>query len=449
MNLSIIDSAFTGKGFILDPDNVFWAAVRKGEDGKVIIPEKALSLYKKIKDGLDAQMADFRFSSNLTAIYIDPTDRCNADCPYCYVPAEMRRNGRSMSREELVSILQKAERYFKGQKRKAVIIFHASEPLLVKDVIFGAIEAYGEVFKFGLQTNAILLKKEDVKFLRAHRVGVGISLDSHLPVANDRSRRSWRSGGNYRKAIEAIEMFDGYDGLNVISTITKFNAEDLPGMVAFLHSKRVPCVLMNPVRLTRKSSHAVKPDEKVMTRYFIRAVDEAIRLSRRSDRRIIVGNFANIILGIVAPTARRLMCDISPCGGGRCFFTVTASGEMIPCGEFIGLKGFSGGNIFKDTIEKAMGSRPFKAIRSRIAEKIDKCRECDLRNLCGAPCPAELHAHGDMFKPSVFCEFYKAVIAHAFKLIMRGEEGYCFRKDAFDNLKYEYKLSTADIGGRA
>jgi uncharacterized protein len=50
----------------------------------------------------------------------------------------------------------------------------------------------------------------------------------------------------------------------------------------------------------------------------------------------MVANFANILIGILAPTARRLMCDISPCGGGRAFFALAADGGLYPCSEFIG-----------------------------------------------------------------------------------------------------------------
>lgn len=435
---------------VLDPDNVFWGILNQKQDACTLIPRKILSLYEKVKDNLDKQMHDFRFNANLTAIYIDPTDKCNSNCPYCYVPRWIRKNGRSMSRKELIFILEKIAEYFsamcgsayggKNQKRKAVIVFHAAEPLLVKEIIFEGIERFSRQFKFGLQTNAILLEKEDIKFLKEYRVGVGISLDSYLPSINNRLRPTSLGNENLKMVVKAIEWFDGYEGLNVITTITKFNVTNLPGMIRFLHSKKVPCVLLNPVRLTQKSSHTLKPDESLMVKYFIKAVDKAIELSKKSNHRIIIGNFANIILGIVAPDGRRLMCDISPCGGGRCFLTITASGRMIPCGEFIGLKGFSGGNIFKTSLKQAMQSGPFKKIRQRFVEKISECKICIFRNICGAPCPAELHSLGNMFQPSIFCEFYKEIISYAFKLIAEGKEKYCFRKEGLNNLEYEYNL---------
>ncbi len=428
------------KRLILDADNVFWGLIKTGNDSNALIPRELLSLYEKMKARCDREMDDFRFSSQLTAIYIDPTDLCNADCPYCYVPVKTRKHGRSMTEEELCFVLEKIAKYFEGKAKKAVIIFHASEPLLVKDIIFKAIEKFKKHFYFGIQTNGLLLEDKDIKFIKDKKIGIGISLDASRPALNNRSRFSAAHGGNFNNVIRAIESFNGYEGLNIITTITKLNVTNLPSMVRLLHKKKVPCVLINPVRLTQKNARSLRPDDKLMAKCFIGAVKEAIRCSSGSRHKIIIGNFSNIILAIIAPTARRLMCDISPCGGGRCFLTITANGDMVPCGEFIGLKRFRGGNIFKDSIEHAMASRPFKKIRSRIVENIAECDICALRNICGAPCPAELHALGGMHRKAVFCEFYKEVINYAFKLIGEGKERYLLRKDGFENLNYQYRL---------
>lgn len=429
-----------GGSVIVDADSLFWAQVKGISQDSIFIPEDVLALYEKHREGLLKRMNDFRSSKELTAVYIDPTDRCNASCAYCYLPVKSRKSGRSMTDKELDFILIKLARYFKGNGRKQVIIFHASEPLLVKDIIFRAIKKYKNIFKFGLQTNALLLEKRDVDFLKENLVGVGVSLDSYRPSINQRQRPSGLQGSNFAGVVKALDWFDGYDGLNVIATVTKHNVKDLPGLVRFLHKKKVPCVLLNPVRFTRVSVPLLKPDENDFAKYFIQAVEKAVELTSGTGRKIIVGNFTNTILAIVAPQARRLMCDISPCGGGRCFFTITAAGEMVPCGEFSGMKGFSGGNIFRDGIDKAMRSPAFVSVRARRVEKIDECDRCVLRNICGAPCPAELHSRGDMYQKSVFCDFYKQVIQYAFKVIAQGKVKYLLRDDPLQDLKYEYNL---------
>lgn len=431
----------SGRCVILDPDNVFWAVTPSTHGKSAFIPQDALNLYGRVKEKLSSEMNDFRFSKELTAIYINPTERCNANCTYCYVPHKARTKGHSMTGAELDFILNKLAGHFKNTKRKQVIIFHASEPLIVKDIVFAAIYKYRDIFKFGIQTNATLLNKKDVNFLKDRLVGVGISIDSHIPLINDRQRPMSRSGGSFAHAVNTLKWFDGYQGLNVISTVTKYNVKDLPGMVKFLHAYKVPCVLFNPVRFTRVSPKALKPDEKLFVKYFIEAVETAMALSGTSDHKIIIGNFANTVLAIVAPEARRLMCDISPCGGGRCFFTITATGEMIPCGEFVGLPNFSGGNIFKEGVAEAMGSRPFKAVRARMVEKIKECDRCELRNICGAPCPAELHSRGDMYQKAIFCDFYKEIIKYAFKIISEDKVKYVLRDEPLKKLAYKYRLA--------
>ena len=74
-----------------------------------------------------------------------------------------------------------------------------------------------------------------------------------------------------------------------------------------------------------------------MAKAFFAALDRTYELYLETGRKLMVANFANILIGILAPTARRLMCDISPCGGGRAFFALAADGSLYPCSEFIGL----------------------------------------------------------------------------------------------------------------
>lgn len=422
---------------MLDPENIFWGLIKKDNQG-FYLPEDLLGLYKKQKRHLDTELHNFRFEMGLNSIYIDPTDRCNANCPYCYIPLKIRKQGTQMTPESLDVVLKKIKTYFKGRKKKPVIIFHAAEPLLVKEMLFDAIRKYSKSFLFGIQTNGTLLEKKDVEFIKIFRIGIGISLDAPTPDINNHMRAISGGSGNFDKAVRALEWFDGYEGLNVISTVTKYNVATLSELVQFLHAKKVSSVLFNPVRLTMKSAVTLKPDEMIYAENLIRAVETAMELSHKTGQQIIVGNFTNVILAIIAPTARRMMCDISPCGAGRTFLTVTANGDIVPCGEFIGFKEFSGANIFKSSLEDALQSKVFHEIRERTVEKIDECRTCIFRHICGAPCPAELYARGNMFHKAEYCEFYKKMIVYAFKLIAEDKVKYLLRHDAVKQMEYDY-----------
>ena len=423
----------------LDPENIFWSLLPRS-NGDFMLPDDLISLYKKEREHLDTEMHNFRFKEPLNCVYIDPTDRCNANCPYCYIPSKIRKHGTQMTWEQLDTALSKIADHFKGTKKKPVIVFHAAEPLLVKDILFEAIRKYHVKMLFGIQTNALLLEKKDVDFMKRCRVGVGISLDAATAAVNNRSRVSVSGGGNFKKAVQALDWFKDYEGLNVIAMVSKYNVNRLSELVKFLHKKKVPCVLLNPVRLTQKRSWGLKPDDMVYAKSLMKAVETAMELTQKTGRQIVIGNFANMILAIISPTARRMMCDISPCGGGRTFLTVTADGDMVPCGEFISMKEFSGGNIFKTSIAAAMNSKPFKEIRSRVVEKIDECDTCDFRHICGSPCPAEMHARGNMYNKAAFCDFYKETIRHAFKMIAEDKVKYLLREGSLGQMQYEYQF---------
>jgi uncharacterized protein len=413
---------------LLDADNVFWALNSRNASPQVLA-NHTLPTYREKQFELDPEMNQFRLKLDLSAVYINPTDRCHGSCPYCYIPAQVRHQGGDMPPAELDAVLKKIGGHHRANSgangRKPVVVFHGSEPLLVKQGVFKAIEAYGKQMLFGIQTNATRLDEEDVAFLTGHRVSVGLSLDSVSPEGNRSTRIMPEAEDGYEAVMRALAWFDGYRGLSVITTITTENVTELPRMIKLLHANRVGTSLLNPVRCTAPGSESLRPDIPALIRYFKQAVDTALELTLTTGRKIVISNFANTVLAIIAPTARRLMCDITPCGAGRRFFAVMADGTAAPCGEFIGLTDFHGPNIVAGSIEEALASDPFKQVRLRVVEEIDECRQCLYRNICGAPCPAEVYAlSGDLNRISPYCEFYKEMINYAFRLIAEGKAGY-------------------------
>jgi len=381
-------------------------------------------------------MKVLRFGLKPSAVYLNPTERCNLDCDYCYIPRKMRKGGRQMSPAELLNALAILKGYFKKTMPKGSlpqVVFHGSEPMLSREAVFAAIERHRDDFRFGLQTNATLLDDSAIDFLTSHNVGIGISLDGHTAGVADRTRRSWSGEGSFSKVIAAMERLKGYPGYNVICTVTNQNMRSLVKLVDFFHACEVPVCMLNPVRCTQQGARDIKPTDAQLAKYYLAALDRSYQLYRKTGRKMVVANFANVLVSIVAPTARRLMCDISPCGGGRCFFALSAKGDMFPCSEFIGLPDFKGGNIFSDDIEIILASEAFGRVTGRKVEDIEPCRHCAIRHFCGSPCPAEAHEmNGGMDKTGAFCELYEEQVRYALRLIADGKES-AFLWDGWDS----------------
>ena len=308
----------------------------------------------------------------------------------------------------------------KGSGRPQVI-FHGSEPLLAKDAVFAGIEQFADQFSFGIQTNATLLDDQALDFIKRHEISVGISLDAHQAAIANKNRRNWHGKGYFDKLVSVLEKLAGYPNYSVICTVTKANVNYLSEIVDFFHDHRVNVAMLNPVRCTQAGGRALKPDNFILAEQLNKALDRSRELYERTGHKLVIANFANVLTGIVAPTARRLMCDISPCGGGRCFFAVGATGDVFPCSEFIGIPEFNSGNLFQNKIEDLLNSSAVKQITGRKVEDIKPCSTCAVRHFCGAPCPAEVYmCSNTLHAPPPYCEFYVEQVRYAFRVIASG-----------------------------
>ncbi len=411
---------------LIDPDTAFWSLVKKNKLAETLTDSSFLVHYRKKIALLSAEMNALRFELKPSAIYFNPTDRCNLNRNYCYIPETMRRNGVQMSEQKLIEGLDILKTFFGKTLPKGTlpqIVFHGAEPMLNRDAIFAGIERYKNDFHFGVQTNGTLIDVEAIEFFASHGVGIGLSLDGHIGKIADRTRKNWRGDGVFKKVIQTLDRLKGYPHYNVICTVTSENMRSLPGIVDFFHHKEVPICMLNPVRCTLQGARKIKPHDRELAKNYLMALDRAYELYEKTGRKLVVANFANVLIGIVAPTARRLMCDISPCGGGRCFFAISATGDLFPCSEFIGLPEFCGGNLFNSEIKEVLRTPAFKKVTERKVEDIEPCSVCAIRHFCGSPCPAEAYTiNGRMNRRGSFCELYEEQIRYAFRQIADGKE---------------------------
>lgn len=156
--------------------------------------------------------AALRFGMNLSAVYFNPTERCNLDCSCCYIPETMRREGKHMSSSRLIEALGILSEYFGKHLPRGTrpqIVFHGSEPMLCRDAVFAGIEKHRNDFRFGVQTNGTLLDDEAIGFLTSRGVGIGLSPDGHLGRIADRNRKTWGGDGTFRKVrARRVEEID-------------------------------------------------------------------------------------------------------------------------------------------------------------------------------------------------------------------------------------------------
>ena len=145
---------------VTDPQTAFWALVDKTRVAAANRDPELLAAYGARAGQFEQELHALRFGLKPSGVYLNPTERCNLNCTYCYLPDTQRSSGQHMSAEVLHASLGKLRDYFRSVMpvdRKPRAIFHGAEPLMNASAVFAAIDAFADDFVFGLQTNGTLL----------------------------------------------------------------------------------------------------------------------------------------------------------------------------------------------------------------------------------------------------------------------------------------------------
>ncbi len=98
---------------LVDPDTAFWSLVARDRLSDALGDGPLLRAYHRKAAAFAQEMDVLRFGLKPSAVYFNPTERCNLNCSYCYIPEDMRREGSHMPRERLLDALQRLKDYFK------------------------------------------------------------------------------------------------------------------------------------------------------------------------------------------------------------------------------------------------------------------------------------------------------------------------------------------------
>ena len=161
-------------------------------------------------------MDTLRFGLKPSAVYFNPTERCNLNCTYCYIPEKMRRKGQHMSREKLLEALGILKRYFRTTVPKGSlpqIIFHGAEPLLNREAVFAGIEQYATTSASASRPTPRCWTIRPSSSSASRDVSIGISLDAPTRRIADRTRNNWEGRGVFEQVVDGDGPAQGLPGL--------------------------------------------------------------------------------------------------------------------------------------------------------------------------------------------------------------------------------------------
>ncbi|WP_310483865.1 radical SAM/SPASM domain-containing protein [Chamaesiphon sp. VAR_48_metabat_403] len=327
---------------------------------------------------------DSRFS-NVDALIIKVTKRCNLDCEYCY--ENITKSG-DVFIATFQEIAEKA--FYSSSKNTIEFIFHGGEPTLLPDSWYT--EAFqicqtlegstGKKASLSIQTNLTHLTDRKLELFRDNKVSVGASLDGSATLIASMRPGAERVIKNFLKARE--------NGLRigVLMTINHSNFDKFKESTEWLFDEMdVKDFKANVVYSVGAGSNIpdLKPEQifqahKAITDYMIESRGQGI----------IEHNLIEQIDWFCRENSHetKSLCGARKCGAGSRVLGITSDGNLLPCGRFkwddsdyfLGdLANFSEFEEFERKVDDFHALNP---------ENWFNCNDCSARKICGFGCQA-------------------------------------------------------------
>jgi len=251
------------------------------------------------------------------------TERCNKHCRHCY------QNGHpteDLPLAKLGLVLDRMEEALVKWDRQGSLSFTGGEPFVRRTELFALMDRVDQIPNFtyyDVLTNGSLISgdvaaalKDQCKLRR-----VQVSLEGSAPAIND----AIRGDGSYRETLDAIrEMKRRGLTVSVMTTISRFNYQDIPALIEVLNDEGVDTFAME--RLIPEGRGESFRDQLLSPKELKKLYESIyeIALQKKSTRILLY----RPLFTLVAPEDSTVgaLCSI-----GNNALTVMPDGTVYPC----------------------------------------------------------------------------------------------------------------------
>ncbi|MCR5603630.1 MAG: thioether cross-link-forming SCIFF peptide maturase [Lachnospiraceae bacterium] len=316
---------------------------------------------------------------------------CNLSCKYCFAQeGEYHQNKRELMSYETG---KRALDYLienSGSRRNLEVDFFGGEPLMNFEVVRRLVEygrsienKYDKNLRFTLTTNGVLLNDEILDFANKEMSNLVLSIDGRKEI-HDRMRPFRGGQGSYdaivdkfKKAAESRNQMNYY----VRGTFTRHNL-DFPKDVMHLADLGFEQISIEPVVAPPEADYSIRKEDVpyILEQYDVLAKE---LLKRREEGKPV--NFFHFMIDLEGGPC--VIKRLSGCGSGTEYLSVTPSGELYPCHQFVGNEEFRLGDVWNGIQNTAVRDE-FKLCNVYAKEK---CRDCFARFYCSGGCAANAY----------------------------------------------------------
>lgn len=329
----------------------------------------------------------------LSSLSLNVAQSCNMACGYCYADegrfgGHSRRMSREVARQAVDRLISEA-----APSSDLLVGFMGGEPLLnrqlVHDIAVYASEQAalaGHRARFSITTNATLLNAADAMLFHEYPFCVQVSIDGP-PAVNDRSRPMQDGGGSYARVMRGLDLLNGAGRPRQLSarvTVTRGSGEleaSLDHLIGLgFDDAGFALAVFSPSDLLQ-----VGPAD------LGGLLRQMVNCGRKCLAEIKVGrnypftNFLTAMEEIHRGTHRPY-----PCGAGAAYLSASAEGKLYACHRLVEDPAFAMGDIWSGSDHEARA----RHLRDRHVDRMEPCRSCWARYLCGGGCYHEVARRG-------------------------------------------------------
>ena len=348
------------------------------------------------------------------------TQRCNLKCVHCYSQSADKQYDGQMSTDQGIALLEDLAEF-----GAPVVLFSGGEPLMRDDVFDLASKAVALGLRSVISTNGTLITPETAQRLKDIGLSyVGVSIDG-LTEVNDRFRGH---KGAFEAALNGIRNCrDAGVKVGLRFTVTKRNADQVPGIFTLLRDEDIPRVCF--YHLAYAGRGAKLQDEDLDHRQSRDLVDLIIDSTAKLHAEglekevLTVGNHADgpyLYLRMVReanPRASNVLKLLRMNGGN-------SSGAGIGCVSWDGSvhadqfwRYLSFGNVTERKFSEIWTdmSNPLMAkLKDKRPHVKGRCRNCSFLSMCAGNLRVRAEAAtGDLWAPDPACYLSDEEIATA------------------------------------
>lgn len=356
----------------------------------------------------------------LRTVALNLANNCNFSCSYCFANhGQYDQPGLEMTDDvakKAVNLLFKNVSL--NHQKRVAIAFFGGEPLLkwnlIQEIVGFAEKNRPKNTKlhFLLTTNASLLGKDKIKYLKKHRFSVMVSIDG--PRERHNANRKFADGiGTYDLILPKILAANKIVPLTFRATITNDNL-DLVRIVRHfkkLGAKMITFGLDND-HLKKENYARIRQSYQKLANMYYKDI--------MANEYYEITNFTEILLQFVFRERK-----VSHCNAGLSYLGVAADGSLYKCPRFTGNVKHKFGEV-DDTKKVISSQKIFKAdLGNNAGSRNPACFKCPFVFLCGGLC------HYDLFKKGKTeaeiipeqCKLRKAIFLEVIKLYVKLPEG--------------------------